>query len=168
MRAAVLRQPGPAASGPLELTEVADPVAGPDEVVIAVETTAVCRTDLQLCEGDLPARVLPVIPGHQAVGTVVETGPGVDHVLAGDRVGVAWVSSTCGICRFCQAGRENLCDEGRFTGWDRDGGFAERMAARADVTARRRATPDRTRAPDLVRPRGPIIAPPPPTPRASA
>lgn len=136
MRAAVLRHPGPVESGPLELTEVADPTAGAGEVVIAVETCAVCRTDLQLCEGDLAPRVLPIIPGHQVVGTVMETGPGVDLVHAGDRVGVAWVSSTCGVCRFCRAGRENLCDDGRFTGWDRDGGFAERMVARADFVHR--------------------------------
>ena len=97
-----------------------------------------CRTDLQLCEGDLVAHALPVVPGHQVVGTVSALGAGVggDAVVVGDRVGVAWIASTCGRCRFCSSGRENLCDEARFTGWDRHGGFAERMTARADFVHR--------------------------------
>jgi propanol-preferring alcohol dehydrogenase len=92
----------------------------------------VCRTDLQICEGDLEAQVLPVVPGHQVVGTVLRAGDDVDGVAVGDRVGVAWIASTCGECRFCRSGRENLCDDARFTGWHRDGGFAEQVTARAD------------------------------------
>lgn len=136
MRAAVLNGPGPASEGPLDLTEVGDPEPAPGEVLIDVATCAVCRTDLQLAEGDLRARRLPVIPGHQVVGTVSALGAGAEGVDVGDRVGVAWIASTCGRCRFCTSGRENLCDEARFTGWDRDGGFAQRVTARADFVHR--------------------------------
>jgi propanol-preferring alcohol dehydrogenase len=112
--------------------EVADPELGAGDVLIDVIACAVCRTDLQLCEGDLPARALPIIPGHQIVGTVAARGERVVDVEVGDRVGVAWIASTCSVCRFCTSGRENLCDDSRFTGWHRNGGFAERVAARAD------------------------------------
>lgn len=132
MRAAVLRRPRPADQDPLEIGEMSTPAVAPDEVLIDVIACAVCRTDLQLCEGDLAAQVLPIVPGHQVVGTVAEVGDSVAGVEIGDRVGVAWIASTCGTCRFCVSGRENLCDEARFTGWHRSGGFAERMVARAD------------------------------------
>lgn len=136
MRAAVLNAPRPASEAPLEFTEVDDPEPGPGEVLIDVATSAVCRTDLQLAEGDLPAHALPVIPGHQIVGTVAGLGDGVEGVEVGVRVGVAWIASTCGRCRFCTTGRENLCDAARFTGWDRDGGFAEQVTARAGFVHR--------------------------------
>jgi len=134
--AQLLTDPGPASSGPLHLVERDEPVPGPGEVLIEVTACAVCRTDLQLVEGDLAARRLPIVPGHQAVGRIIGHGPGVDptaHPL-GVRVGVAWIASTCGRCRFCTSGRENLCEHLAFTGWDRDGGYAERLTARADVT----------------------------------
>jgi propanol-preferring alcohol dehydrogenase len=137
MRTMELEVPGPAsADGPLRERARPDPVAGPGEVVIDVAACAVCRTDLQIATGDLPARRLPVVPGHQVVGRISSIGEGVDpaaHPIGG-RVGVAWIASTCGRCRFCHSGRENLCPDARFTGWDGDGGYAERMTARADFT----------------------------------
>lgn len=132
MRAHLLTRPAPAADAPLELIERDDPEPGPGEVVVAVSACAVCRTDLQLVEGDLPARRLPVVPGHQVVGRVVAVGEGVDRARLGERVGIAWIAGTCGRCRFCRSGRENLCVEATFTGWDRDGGFATHTCARAE------------------------------------
>lgn len=144
-RAQRLDSPGPlgaADGGARALVEVTGPVPepGPGEVLVAVHACAVCRTDLQLVEGDLPARHLPVVPGHQVVGTVAAVGPGVgdDPGLprVGDRVGIAWIAGTCGHCRFCTTGRENLCEEARFTGWDRDGGYATHLVADARFTHR--------------------------------
>jgi len=132
VRAQVLERPAPAAAGPLSLVERPRPAAGPGEVVVDVSACAVCRTDLQLCEGDLPARCLPIVPGHQVVGRIAEVGEGVDRDRFGQRVGIAWIASTCGRCRFCVSDRENLCVEARFTGWDVDGGYAEATVARAD------------------------------------
>lgn len=133
----VLGRPGPATtSGPLEARELPDPVPGPGELVLEVAACAVCRTDLQLAEGDLAARRLPVVPGHQAVGTVSAVGPDVVGWREGDRAGAYWLWGACGRCPRCRAGRENLCARARFTGWDRDGGFAERMLVRADTAAR--------------------------------
>ena len=132
MRAARLITPRSAFDGPLDVHQVQDPEPGPGEVLIDVHVCALCRTDLQLCEGDLPSRMLPITPGHQVVGTVAGLGAGVAALAIGDRVGVAWIASTCGQCRFCTSGRENLCGAARFTGWSRDGGFAELMTARAD------------------------------------
>lgn len=132
MRAAQLSDPRPAGRRPLAIVEMAVPDVGPEDVLIDVIACAVCRTDLQLCEGDLPAQILPVVPGHQIVGTVAARGGDVVGVEIGDRVGVAWIGSTCGACRFCTSGRENLCDHSRFTGWHRDGGFAEQVVARSD------------------------------------
>jgi propanol-preferring alcohol dehydrogenase len=133
MLAAVLRRPGPAADGPLDLVELPDPVPGPGEVLVRVAACAVCRTDLQLAEGDLAARRLPVVPGHQVVGRVEAVGEGVDAPTVGQRVGITWLAGSCGTCRFCRRGDENLCETATFTGWDRDGGFAELVTARADV-----------------------------------
>jgi propanol-preferring alcohol dehydrogenase len=92
----------------------------------------VCRTDLQLVAGDLAARRLPIVPGHQAIGRVRAVGAGVDGAVLGQRVGVAWIAGTDGTCRHCRAGRENLCEQATFTGWDRDGGFATELGARAE------------------------------------
>jgi propanol-preferring alcohol dehydrogenase len=133
MRAAVLHHPRPAPERPLEVAEVPTPAPGPGEVLVRVAACGVCRTDLQLCEGDLPARRLPVIPGHQVVGRVLERGAGVETPVPGDRVGITWLAGTCGQCRFCVSGRENLCEQARFTGWDVDGGYAEVVLARAEA-----------------------------------
>ena len=139
MRALVVEHPGPASpgdAGPLRLAELPDPVAGPGEIVIRVSACGVCRTDLQIADGDLPARRLPIVPGHQPVGGVESVGPGVEGWAVGDRAGAGWFGGACGTCARCRAGRENLCDAAVFTGWDRDGGFAERIAIRADAALR--------------------------------
>ncbi|WP_217923497.1 zinc-binding alcohol dehydrogenase family protein [Miltoncostaea oceani] len=143
VRAMVLHRPGPAdGAGPLRAEDRPDPVPGPGELLIAVAACAVCRTDLQIAEGDLGAHLLPVVPGHQAVGTVVGLGPGVTGWREGDRAGAYWLAGACGRCRRCREGRENLCADATFTGWDRDGGFAELMTVRADVAARLPADAD--------------------------
>jgi alcohol dehydrogenase, propanol-preferring len=136
IRALVLDRPGPLASGPLRLAEVERPAAGPGELLLRVSACAVCRTDLQLVTGDLPAHRLPTVPGHQAVGVVEAIGPGVSGWAVGERAGTTWLAGFDGTCRFCQGGRENLCRAAAFTGWDRDGGFAELVALRADVAVR--------------------------------
>jgi propanol-preferring alcohol dehydrogenase len=128
VRAWVVDQPGPIDGGPLRLVERPEPVPAAGEVVVLVATCGVCRTDLHLAEGDLPPRRAGVTPGHQVVGTVVTRGPGALRFSVGDRIGVAWLRRTCGACRFCAAGRENLCVAPSFTGWDADGGFAERCS----------------------------------------
>lgn len=133
----MLRRPGPAnGAGPLVEEERPEPRPGPGELLLQVAACAVCRTDLQIAEGDLAARRLPVVPGHQAVGTVAAVGAGVEGWREGDRAGAFWLASSCGRCRFCREGRENLCGRAGFTGWDRDGGFAEAMLVRADTAAR--------------------------------
>jgi alcohol dehydrogenase, propanol-preferring len=132
VRVLQLTAPRPVGERPLDLIDVDEPVPAADEVVIDVTACAVCRTDLQLCEGDLAARRLPIVPGHQIVGTISERGHDVTGVAVGQRVGVAWIAATCGRCRFCRSGRENLCGAAAFTGWDRHGGFAQRVTARTD------------------------------------
>ncbi len=130
-----LDRPGPATDdGPLRRVVLEPPDPAPGEVLVEVHACAVCRTDLQLVEGDLAVRRQPVVPGHQVVGTVVGHGPGVTEPAVGTRVGLAWIAGTCGRCRFCRTGRENLCEDARFTGWDRDGGYATHVTARADFT----------------------------------
>jgi len=138
MRALVLERPGPldAEPGPLRLGNVPDPAPGPGELLVRVAACAVCRTDLQLVEGDLPAHRLPVIPGHQVVGRVEAIGPGTTGWSVDERAAVGWLAGTCGTCGACRSGRENLCEAAQFTAWDRDGGFAERTVVRADVAVR--------------------------------
>ena len=136
MRAQRLEQPRPASEEPLRAVELADPQAGAGELVLRVTACGVCRTDLQLAEGDLEARRLPITPGHQAVGRVEAVGAGVAGWAVGDRAGVAWLAGACGVCARCLAGDENLCAEAEFTGWDRDGGYAERLVVRADFALR--------------------------------
>jgi alcohol dehydrogenase, propanol-preferring len=136
MLALQLRAPAPVAVAPLRLVELVDPEPAPDELVLEVAACAVCRTDLQLVEGDLDARRLPIVPGHQAVGRVEKVGRSVVGWRVGERAGVAWLASTCGTCQFCLTSRENLCPDAQFTGWDRDGGYAARMAVRADFALR--------------------------------
>jgi len=120
-----------AAHRPLALRSVARPSPGPGEVLIAVRACGVCRTDLHLVDGDLPDPKQPVIPGHEIVGIVAQIGPGVAGVAIGARVGVPWLGWTCGHCSYCTNGRENLCGEARFTGYQRDGGYAEFAVADA-------------------------------------
>ena len=132
--AAVLHRPGPPPAGSLVVGPRDTPTPGPGEVLVAVEACGLCRTDLQLCDGDLGAHRLPVVPGHQVVGTVVAHGVGVDTPAIGARVGIAWIASACGTCRYCATGRENLCPAATFTGWDRDGGLADHVTARAEFT----------------------------------
>jgi alcohol dehydrogenase, propanol-preferring len=136
MRAMAVRTPAPASARPLEPDERPDPVPGPDDLVVEVAACGVCRTDLQIAEGDLAARRLPIVPGHQVVGRVVAVGADVRGWAVGDRAGVAWLGHTCGRCRYCTSGRENLCESARFTGWDRDGGYAERLAVEAAFALR--------------------------------
>jgi propanol-preferring alcohol dehydrogenase len=132
MLALQLHNPSRASESPLQLVELADPEPGADEIVLEVAACAVCRTDLQLAEGDLAARRLPIVPGHQAVGRVEKLGRDVTGWQVGERAGVAWLASTDGHCAYCMTGRENLCVAAEFTGWDRDGGYATRIAVRAD------------------------------------
>lgn len=132
MRAMQLARPGPVSSRPLTLVSRPDPAPGRGEILLRVAACAVCRTDLQLAEGDLVARALPVVPGHQIVGRVEAVGPDVRGWSLGDRAGVAWLGGTDGTCPHCLGGRENLCERASFTGWDRDGGYATHAVARAD------------------------------------
>src|SRR5437764_11686664 len=125
MRAQVLR----AAGQELESAELPRPAPGPGQVLIKVNACAVCRTDLHILDGELAQPKLPLVPGHEIVGTVAETGPGVDRFQVGDRVGVPWLGWTCGACEYCRSGRENLCDRARFTGYQIDGGYAELTVA---------------------------------------
>ena len=121
----------PAPRRPLELRDVPLPAAGPEQVVIDVLACAVCRTDLHIIDGELQPPRLPLVPGHQVVGRVSALGVGVDQPRPGERVGVPWLGWTDGTCVFCASGRENLCPQARFTGFDLDGGYAERIAADA-------------------------------------
>ena len=129
MRAMVLREPRPAEESPLELRDVPTPEPGPGEIRIRVRACAICRTDLHIAEGDLNLKKSPIVPGHQIVGVVDACGRGVRSLREGDRVGVAWVHSTCGDCSYCRKNLENLCDRARFTGWDVDGGYADYAVA---------------------------------------
>lgn len=131
-RAQRLRRAGPIETDPLELVDRPPISPGPGEIAIDVAACAICRTDLQLVEGDLPSHALPIVPGHQVVGRVREVGSGTTRWSVGDRVGVAWLGGACGTCDRCRAGRENLCADAEFTGWDRDGGYATSMVARGD------------------------------------
>jgi alcohol dehydrogenase, propanol-preferring len=124
MRAMQLESPG----GAFHLVEIPVPVPGRGEVLIEVSACGVCRTDLHVVDGDITDGRYPVVPGHQIVGTVAARGPGATLAL-GTRVGVPWLGYTCGVCGYCQAGRENLCDRAEFTGYQRPGGYAEYVAA---------------------------------------
>jgi len=125
MQAMVLDRAGE----PLRRAELADPVPGPGQALIRVHACGVCRTDLHILDGELAEPKLPLVPGHQIVGTVIESGEGAERFAPGERVGVPWLGWTCGECRYCRSGRENLCDNARFTGYDLDGGYAERTVA---------------------------------------
>jgi propanol-preferring alcohol dehydrogenase len=120
-----LERPG----APLAEAELPDPEPGPGEVVVAVSACGVCRTDLHVIDGELPDPKLPLVPGHQVVGTVTAAGEGAERFTVGDRIGVPWLGWTCGECRYCRSGRENLCERAVFTGYLADGGYAERVGA---------------------------------------
>jgi propanol-preferring alcohol dehydrogenase len=136
MKAWILNKPAPVSERPLHPSELAVPAPSDDELLLRVAACGICRTDLHVVEGDLPVRRSPVIPGHQIVGSVAALGSSVEGFDIGDRVGVAWLNRTCGVCEFCVAGRENLCDEAMFTGWTVDGGYAEYAVAPAAFTYR--------------------------------
>ena len=125
MRAMILEAPGK----PLQVAEADIPEPGPEQVLLRVHACAVCRTDLHMVDGELPNPKLPLIPGHQIVGSVVRSGALVDRFAAGDRAGVPWLGFTDNTCRYCLTGRENLCDNARFTGYQIDGGYAEYAVA---------------------------------------
>ena len=125
MRAWTVVRPGPIETGPLRYVERPDAEPGRGEVRVRVRACGVCRTDLHLAEGDLAPRWAATVPGHEVVGSVDARGPDASRFELGDRIGIAWLRSTCGRCRWCRTGRENLCPDARFTGWDADGGYAE-------------------------------------------
>jgi propanol-preferring alcohol dehydrogenase len=125
MKACLLHSPAPVETNPLDYTDVPDPLPEGDQVLLRVAACGVCRTDLHVVEGELPLRKSPVIPGHQVVGHVEKLGPGASRFRVGDRVGVPWLHRTCGVCEYCRAGKENLCDAPTFTGYTVDGGYAE-------------------------------------------
>jgi propanol-preferring alcohol dehydrogenase len=132
MRAWVLSRPAGIEQAPLELREIPDPEPGPGEIAVDVDVCGVCRTDLHVVEGDLAPHRPSVVPGHQIVGRVRALGPGARRFAIGDRVGIAWLFRACGACEPCRAGAENLCRAPRFTGWDENGGYAERACAPED------------------------------------
>lgn len=125
-------RPGALSDRPLRATRRPVPRPAPDEVLVKVHACAMCRTDLHVVTGDLPAHRSPVVPGHEIVGTVVDAGDAVTSAPLGQRVGIAWLRHTCGSCRYCVRGEENLCPHSRYTGWDADGGYAEYAVAPAD------------------------------------
>lgn len=130
MRAMLLERPGPVETRPLRWAELPEPVSGPGMVRVRVRACGVCRTDLHQVEGELPLRGGPCVPGHQIVGAVDAVGPGAgEQMPVGTRVGVPWLHSTCGACRHCRDGRENLCEQARFTGYDVNGGYAQFVLA---------------------------------------
>ena len=132
MKAAVLTKNAPIESNPLQIEDMQDPIPGPGEILVRVRCCAICRTDLHVIEGDLSPVTLPIIPGHQVVGTVVALGRGCRRLEIGDRVGIAWLRSTCGECAFCKSGRENLCPKSLYTGYHQHGGYAELASVRED------------------------------------
>jgi propanol-preferring alcohol dehydrogenase len=125
----VVHEPGPVSTGPLRLLDRPVPDPGPGELLIRVLCCGICRTDLHLAEGDLDPRRPDATPGHEVVGVVVAVGPGTLRFGPGDRVGVAWLAGTDGSCRYCRRGSENLCPRSVYTGWDRDGGYADYVVA---------------------------------------
>jgi len=127
MKAMILEQPGTS----LKLMELPDPQPGPGQMQVAISACGVCRTDLHVVDGDLTEPKLPIIPGHEIVGTVSALGAGVDNFELGDRIGIPWLGHSCGCCSYCESGAENLCDEPGFTGYQIDGGYADMTVADA-------------------------------------
>ncbi len=132
MKAMILNRPGPLEERMLEPVDIPVPEPGPGEVLLKVSMCGLCHTDIHTIEGDLDLPVLPIIPGHQIVGTVEKLGPGVSSPQPGARVGSAWLNRTCLNCDWCVSGLENLCEEALFTGYDRNGGYAEYTVLPAD------------------------------------
>src|SRR6202521_2029551 len=132
MKAMVVEKPAPIESDPLHALDAPVPEPGQGEILVRVRTCGVCRTDLHVAEGDLPPRHPRIIPGHEIVGVVDKRGVGAARFKQGDRVGIAWLRETCGACVYCRRGRENLCPNARFTGYDHDGGYAEAAVVRED------------------------------------
>src|SRR5579885_2516633 len=150
MKAMVVETPAPIEREPMRAAELATPEPGPGELLVRVRRCGVCRTDLHVAEGDLAPHRARIVPGHEVVGIVERCAPGCGRFAPGARVGIAWLRSTCGLCRYCAAGRENLCPEARFTGWDHDGGYAEFATVREDYAyAIPEALADDTAAPLL-------------------
>ena len=129
MRAFALSAPGPIETDPLRADSRATPSPGPAEILVRVSACGVCRTDLHIVEGDLPLVRSPIVPGHQVVGRVERAGAAARRFRIGDRVGIAWLRRTCGVCDACRRGRENLCEGAEFTGYHADGGFADYAVA---------------------------------------
>jgi propanol-preferring alcohol dehydrogenase len=125
MKASLVYSPAKIETNPLKFTDAPDPVPQNNEVLVRVAACGVCRTDLHVVEGELPPRKSPLIPGHQVVGRVEKLGPEVTRLRVGDRVGIPWLHHTDGVCEYCRAGKENLCDNPTFTGYTVDGGYAE-------------------------------------------
>ncbi len=125
MKAWIVESPGLVDTHPLKMVDRDVPKPGPGEVLVKVKACGVCRTDLHLAEGDLIPKRKQVVPGHEVIGTVIASGDGANRFAAGERIGIAWLRKTCGLCRYCKQGSENLCLSPLFTGWDEDGGFAE-------------------------------------------
>jgi propanol-preferring alcohol dehydrogenase len=132
MQAWQVQSPGPDIAHALKRVRTADPEPGPGELLVAVDACGVCRTDLHVAARELPVHRPSVVPGHEVVGHVAGVGPEVTGFAGGDRVGVAWLREADGDCEFCRSGRENLCPNSRYTGWDADGGYAEFTTVRAD------------------------------------
>ncbi len=132
MKAQVLLHPAPIDTAPLQLIDLPVPEPAADEIRVRVEACGICRTDLHVVEGELPPRVGRIVPGHQVAGIVDQCGARAARFTAGDRVGIAWLRSTCGTCRYCRAGNENLCPQARFTGYHANGGYAEYAVVRED------------------------------------
>jgi len=132
VKAARFTKPRSIETNPLELHDVPVPQPGDNEILIRIKACGVCHTDLHVIEGELPQKKSPLTPGHQVVGIVERVGKNVASRKVGDRVGVAWLNSTCGACEFCKKGEENLCDNAKFTGYDVDGGYAEYIAVRSE------------------------------------
>ena len=132
MQAMLLKKPGKIEENPLQFTEIPIPEIGPKEILVRVQVCGICHTDLHTVEGELPLPKLPLIPGHQIVGTVEKKGKDTKLFKIGDRVGIAWLNSTCGKCEFCKSGKENLCELAKFTGYHLDGGYAQYTVIQED------------------------------------
>jgi len=140
VRAQVLHAAGPVDAAPLHLEDRPPPEPGPGVARVRVHACGCCRTDLHVVTGDLDLPVLPIVPGHQVVGDVDALGPGCTRLHVGQRVGVAWLHHTCGVCEYCRRGEENLCESARFTGWTADGGYADLVTVPEDFAVQ---LPDR-------------------------